>query len=244
MFHRLFCFPLSGIKLLYAFSGSIVYNDIVGVFYKEIEVMSCRMMMTCLAALLLGLAGCTSTQFSHPGTPGTQTSSLSAADDPDGDSDAKGLNYFPATRPATGKRVFIFDPTYNAWAIYDESGNRVNIGRASGGQLYCPDIHRRCTTVMGTFKVISKGGADCISHKFPIETHGGAKTPYCMLFHPKGYAIHGSNDVPDRNASHGCIRVTPLAAKWLSENFIQVGTTVIVLPYSDAHERSHDDVRG
>lgn len=159
------------------------------------------------------------------------TITLFSVDDPDGDGDSKGANYFPLVREATGRKVFIFDPNYNAWVIYDESGNRRNTGKASGGSLYCPDIGRRCTTISGEFEIISKGGPDCISTKYPIKTHGGAPMPYCMRFSSKGYAIHGSNDIPDRNVSHGCIRITPSAAKWLSKTFMEIGTMVIVYPY-------------
>lgn len=161
----------------------------------------------------------------------TQKSKLPAYIDPDGDGEAKGLGHFPITRPATGNKVFIFDPNYGAWAAYDAEGHRVNVGRASGGKSYCPDVKRSCRTVVGQFSVMSIGGANCKSKKFPLNTNGGAPMPYCMRFHPKGYAVHGSHDVPDRNASHGCIRVTPTAAKWLSQNFMTPGTTVIVLPY-------------
>ena len=151
--------------------------------------------------------------------------------DPDGDGDNKGYNYFPLNDNTFGRRVFIFDPNYSAWAFYDENGYRVNTGRASGGKLYCPDVARACKTISGTFRVIAKGDADCISSKYPLETNGGAPMPYCMHFSPKGYAIHGSDDVPDYNASHGCIRLTPTAAQWLNINHMTVGTKVIVLPY-------------
>jgi lipoprotein-anchoring transpeptidase ErfK/SrfK len=53
-----------------------------------------------------------------------------------------------------------------------------------------------------------------------------------MYFSSKGYAIHGSYELPDYNASHGCIRITPVVAQWLNENYIDVGTTVIILPYN------------
>jgi hypothetical protein len=181
-----------------------------------------RLIVTLTVAIFLGLVGCSDI-----------FSALSAsADDPDADGDVKGINYFSTLREPTGNRVFIFDPNYNAWAIYDESGRRVNTGRASGGKLYCPDVGRGCKTIVGKFSIVSKGGPDCKSNRYPVETHGGAPMPYCMYFSPKGYGIHGSYDIPDYNASHGCIRVTPVVAKWLSHNFIEIGTTVIVLPYS------------
>ena len=146
-------------------------------------------------------------------------------------SDTKGSNYFPEKREATGKKVFIFDPKATAWAAYDAQGNRVETGSASGGRDFCEDIGRPCRTVTGTFHVYSKKGEECKSSIYPVETNGGAKMPYCMHF-SGGYSIHAAYEVPNYNASHGCIRVLPGAAKWLNENFIEVGTTVEVKPYS------------
>lgn len=142
-----------------------------------------------------------------------------------------GSYHFASKRKATGRRVFIFDPRQRAWAAYDEKGDLINTGRASGGAAYCSDIKRSCRTVVGTFRVYSKGSGGCVSKRFPVETNGGAPMPYCMHFHPAGYAIHGSHDVPNYNASHGCIRVTPTVAKWLNTGFIKVGSTVIVRSY-------------
>lgn len=147
------------------------------------------------------------------------------------EADQKGSHYYPEKREATGNKVFIFDPKTTAWAAYDAQGNRVETGSGSGGQDYCDDIGQTCHTVTGTFKVYAKKGEDCTSHEFPIETHGGARMPYCMFFH-EGYSIHAAYEVPNYNASHGCIRVLPSAAKWLNENFIDIGTTVIVKPYA------------
>ncbi len=146
------------------------------------------------------------------------------------DSDHKGSSYFPEHREATGKKVFIFDPKATAWAAYDAQGNRVKTGSASGGKDFCEDVGRPCHTVTGSFKVYSKKGADCTSSIYPIETGGGAKMPYCMHF-SGGYSIHAAYEVPNWNASHGCIRVLPSAAKWLNENFVDIGTSVIVKPY-------------
>src|SRR3990167_8408225 len=137
---------------------------------------------------------------------------------------------FPSHRDTHGNRVFIFSPKTHTWAAYDANGRRVNQGYASGGKEYCPDLRRGCRTIVGSYTIIAKKGPGCKSSKFP-KPRGGAPMPYCMFFHPKGYAIHGSPDVPRANASHGCIRVTPDMAKWLSHHFITVGTKVIVLPY-------------
>jgi lipoprotein-anchoring transpeptidase ErfK/SrfK len=191
-----------------------------------------------LSALLFGCIH--STLFEKPESNRTSGTST-YIDDPDGDSDAKGYTYFPLAGPMNKHGTFIFDPNYNAWAMYDETGRRVNVGRASGGRLYCPDVGRVCKTVVGVFHVVSRGDADCISSVYPVETNGGAPMPYCMHFGDKGYAIHGSNEVPDYNASHGCIRVTPLAARWLNENYVDIGTTVVVRPYDRSNWDDSDE---
>lgn len=45
--------------------------------------------------------------------------------------DTKGSMYFPEKRPATGRKVFVFDPKATAWAAYDANGDRVETGSAS-----------------------------------------------------------------------------------------------------------------
>ncbi|KTC87264.1 L,D-transpeptidase [Legionella drozanskii] len=148
--------------------------------------------------------------------------------------DTRGQAVFPMQRQATGEKLFIFDPKASAWAAYNEQGKRVMTGSASGGMDFCKDIMQSCRTVTGTYTVYDKKGADCKSSEFPISLDGhagGAKMPYCMHFY-HGYAIHAAYEVPTYNSSHGCIRVLPGAAKWLNENFIDVGTTVLVLPYA------------
>jgi len=132
-----------------------------------------------------------------------------------------------SSRYKTG-RTFVFSPRSLTWKAYD-NGRLVRSGRASGGKGYCPDVRRRCRTPVGHFRVNAKRGAGCKSSKYPLP-NGGAKMPYCMFFY-RGYAIHGSNNVPNHNASHGCIRVHPPAAKWLNHNFLRMGTRVIVKPY-------------
>lgn len=129
----------------------------------------------------------------------------------------------------SGNKVFIFDPSQLSWFAYGSHGQLIASGRASGGRGYCPDVGRSCRTPVGTFRVKSKGGPGCISSKFPLP-YGGAPMPYCMFFHG-GFAIHGSNDVPNHNASHGCVRVEPEDARWLNHEFMDIGTTVIVRSY-------------
>ena len=50
-------------------------------------------------------------------------------------------------------------------------------------------------------------------------------TLYDPQYFYRGWAIHGSNSVPARPASHGCVRVTRADAKWLLDN-ISVGMSV------------------
>lgn len=149
--------------------------------------------------------------------------------------DKRGRDYFPMKIPGSGKRQFVFDPRAYAWAAYDEEGNRVMTGAASGGKDFCEDVGQPCRTVTGSFKLYNKRGVDCRSGEFPVETKGGTKMPYCMYFY-QGYAIHAGLEIPYGNASHGCIRVWPSAAKWLNEEFLTRGSQVTVMSYSDEDE--------
>ena len=125
-------------------------------------------------------------------------------------------------------KTFVFSPRSLTWYAYD-NGELINSGPSSGGRSYCPDIGRSCRTPVGSFRVLSKGSPNCHSTRYPVG-RGGAPMPYCMFF-TRLYAIHGSYEVPDYNASHGCIRVHPSAARWLRDEFIDIGTRVIVKPY-------------
>ncbi|WP_058535303.1 L,D-transpeptidase [Legionella saoudiensis] len=125
--------------------------------------------------------------------------------------------------------TFIFNPNTLSWKAINEHGQVVRTGRGSAGRKYCPDIHRGCKTPTGVFRIWSKGGPGCRSSRYPVG-RGGAPMPYCMYF-SKNYAIHGSYEVPHYNASHGCVRLLPSDAKWLSQNFMKIGTKVVIKPY-------------
>lgn len=125
--------------------------------------------------------------------------------------------------------TFIFNPNTLTWKAINEHGKVVRSGRGSGGKNYCSDIRRGCKTPSGVYRIISKGGAGCKSSRYPLGG-GGAPMPYCMFF-SKYYAVHGSYDVPNYNASHGCVRVRPNDARWLSQNFMRIGTKVVIKPY-------------
>lgn len=144
--------------------------------------------------------------------------------------DKRGSDYFPKEIKPMSEKLFIFDPRAHAWAAYDQSGERLMTGSASGGKLFCEDIGEKCLTAVGTFHIYHKKGEDCRSGEYPVDTRGGAKMPYCMYFY-RGFTIHAAYEVPDYNTSHGCVRVLPSAAKWLNEEFMTIGTKVVVMDY-------------
>ena len=134
----------------------------------------------------------------------------------------------PTSHKASGVPVFIFNPRTHSWALYNSQGKLLKVGKGSGGKNYCPDIRRACRTPAGTFHVIAKKGATCKSSKYPVGK-GGAPMPYCTFF-TKNHGIHGSYDVPNYNASHGCVRVRPSDAKWI-QSMLPIGSIVIIKSY-------------
>ena len=147
-----------------------------------------------------------------------------------------GLAPFPLTIKPESEKQIIVDQDKLAWGAYDQSGHLVKWGPIASGIDKCPDSSHSCRTLTGIFRVFSKENVKCISDIFPIGK-GGAKMPYCMYFH-KGFALHGSNDIPGYRASHGCVRMFTQDAKWLNEEFVDVsresnhynGTIVVVRP--------------
>jgi len=127
---------------------------------------------------------------------------------------------YPKETDSLGEKFLIFDPKLLAWAAYDTEGKLVRWGPAVGGK---PGK----LTVVGNFHIIKKSGPKCRSGKY------NAPMPWAMFFHPAGYAFHGSPNVPGKNASHGCVRLFNEDAEWLNKNFIEVGTKVIIRPYTE-----------
>ncbi|MCD6045384.1 MAG: hypothetical protein K0R48_547 [Gammaproteobacteria bacterium] len=140
------------------------------------------------------------------------------------------ISPFPVTIATPNQNTIIVDPKLLAFGAYDTDGTLVHWGPISAGQNYCSDVKRRCHTITGTYTIYTKQGAGCKSTKYPLGK-GGAPMPYCMFFH-KGFALHGSPTVPGYNASHGCVRLYKDDAKWLNTQFVNVGSTqVIIKPY-------------
>ncbi|WP_245614345.1 L,D-transpeptidase [Legionella massiliensis] len=137
--------------------------------------------------------------------------------------------------PSPDKQIIV-DQEKLAWAAYDQQGQLVKWGPISSGRDKCSDSNNSCRTLTGIFKVFSKENEKCRSNAFPAGK-GGASMPYCMFFH-KGFALHGSEDIPGYRASHGCVRMFTDDAKWLNHEFVTIsdkennftGTIVIVRP--------------
>jgi len=150
---------------------------------------------------------------------------------------------FPLKIEDDNQKQIIVDQEKLAWGAYDAQGNLVKWGPISSGRDKCSDSNRSCRTLTGIFRMFSKESIRCTSNVFPIGK-GGAKMPYCMYFH-KGFALHGSSDIPGQRASHGCVRMFTEDAKWLNETFVELssernnflGTTVIVRPLNDSEKK-------
>ena len=137
------------------------------------------------------------------------------------------LTPMPATVKPTGHRLVMVDLSRFAFGAYDEHGDLVYWGPASGGKAYCEDTKESCKTAVGHYRVYRIKGEDCTSSTYPLDTKGGAPMPYCMYYH-KGFAIHGSSLSGFINRSRGCVRVFYNDAKWLNQDFVTLGTRVIV----------------
>src|SRR3990167_4038737 len=143
---------------------------------------------------------------------------------------------FPRYIESIGEKTVYVNQEYLAWGAYDERGELVWWGPLSSGSGKCGAQNAYCKTPSGFFRVIRKQDIDCISTTFPRRAdgfHGGAEMPYCMHFF-RGYALHGSADVPGYQASHGCVRMFIEDARWLNEEFIDLpgggmqGTRVVL----------------
>lgn len=151
---------------------------------------------------------------------------------------------FPRYIEATGQKTIYVSQKKLAWAAYDADGELLWWGPISSGIGKCPGVLGGCTTPTGSFRVIRKQDIDCVSTVFPVRSDGesgGALMPYCMHFF-RGYALHGSYDVPGYRASHGCVRMFIEDARWLNEEFIDLpgegmqGTRVVIDPADNPNE--------
>jgi hypothetical protein len=142
---------------------------------------------------------------------------------PDETANLNFLDFSPFDRHMDVKeKTIVVDQDKLAWGAFDAKGNLINWGPIASGSNKCSDSNNRCLTMTGVFRVFSKENENCKSDIFPLNK-GGAKMPYCMFFH-KGFALHGSDDIPGYRASHGCVRMFVQDAKWLNEHFVETST--------------------
>lgn len=147
---------------------------------------------------------------------------------------------FPLQIDPEGEQQLIVDQDKLAWGAFDTNGRLIKWGPISSGRDKCSDSNKSCRTMTGIFHFFSKENEKCRSNVFPIGK-GGAKMPYCMYFH-KGFALHGSDDIPGYRASHGCVRMFTADALWLNHEFVVtanpkinfLGTKIIVRPINSA----------
>src|SRR3990167_2280936 len=78
------------------------------------------------------------------------------------------LSPFPSQMDTHHQKFLLVDLSLFAFGAYDENGNLVRWGPASGGEQYCSDSHRSCASAEGTFKIYKVGGADCTSNEYPL----------------------------------------------------------------------------
>lgn len=105
--------------------------------------------------------------------------------------------------------------------LVDDAGEvtRVLSTSTGNGERYLSEGKwERATTPRGTFKIYR-------------QIKGNRKAPLGTLYYPSyfngGWAIHGSNSVPAKPASHGCARIPRFAEKEMSD-LLRVGMTVYV----------------
>ncbi|MDP1603557.1 MAG: L,D-transpeptidase [Legionella sp.] len=144
----------------------------------------------------------------------------------------------PHYRAVLGEKQILINLRLLAFGAYDSQGKLVRWGAISPGTKTCIGAAVDCSTPTGVFQILRKSGAECISNTFPLHmdgSRGGGEMPYCMFFF-KGYALHGSSELPGYPASSGCVRLDIADAKWLNEQFIELpaqgkkGTAIIIKP--------------
>ena len=150
-----------------------------------------------------------------------------ASIDPFNDEDMD-MSPLPTHMDTHGRKIVYIDLRLFAFGAYDAHGKLLYWGPVSSGRKKCYNTNGNCSTATGYFRIFRIEGKDCISHEYPLETHGGDPMPYCMYFHG-GTAMHYSTLSGFINRSAGCVRMFKADAKWLNKVFVKLGTEVIVI---------------
>ena len=151
---------------------------------------------------------------------------------------------FPRYIESDGEKTIYVSQKKLAWGAYDQEGELLWWGPISSGISSC-HVPGGCATPTGSFRIIRKQDIDCVSTVFPRRANGeqgGALMPYCMHFF-RGFALHGSYEVPGYRASHGCVRMFIEDARWLNEEFVDIpgngmmGTRIVLDAPDDPSEQ-------
>jgi hypothetical protein len=129
-----------------------------------------------------------------------------------------------ASRPApkhSGPAHVEIDITRQVIFLVDDQGQVSRIlstSTGNGERYFSQGKWDKAYTPRGTFKIYR-------------QIKGNRKAPLGTLYSPSyfngGWAIHGSNSVPVKPASHGCARIPRFAEKEMSD-LLRVGMTVYV----------------
>jgi len=133
---------------------------------------------------------------------------------------------FSMSRDTNGRRAVVVDISDMAFGAYSKQGELIHWGPLSAGRR-CNNNIGACRTPLGSYDVNTQKSVHHESSVYPLETNGGAPMPYAMHY-LRGFALHGSPTVPGHHASHGCIRLFKEDAKWLNQQFTDIGTPIIV----------------
>lgn len=110
--------------------------------------------------------------------------------------------------------------------FFDGHGlNRVIPVSSGSDRKYCEISKKSGKKVCGV--ATTPRGKFSVQWRIPGWRESDLGKLYNPLYFNGGYAIHGSPSVPDRNVSHGCVRIPIATAIWFYEA-IQDGTPVIV----------------
>jgi peptidoglycan hydrolase-like protein with peptidoglycan-binding domain len=103
----------------------------------------------------------------------------------------------------------------------------LNTSTGNGGD-YTEVDQKRGGTIKG--RAITPTGAFNVYREY---TNGWERGELGQLYRPKyfagGVAVHGSNNIPNYPASHGCVRITTTAMDWIWANDLMPRGTVVVV---------------
>ena len=143
---------------------------------------------------------------------------------------------FPQITTDTGKHIVV-DLNILAFGAYKD-GKLVKWGISNGGKGICDETGEyKCKTPVGTWKVYEIKRGFQRSDLYPVNCKNKKVCghPYfnVVKFGKNYEALHGERPghIPGVNISHGCVRLTLADSVWLVNNFVELGTKIIVRPY-------------